>query len=79
MSLRLTHRQGQAPTFDQYYLQGVTAAFADDIDKIRGAGDFTDSSLPMLIEALRQGVSIYGQAERERVLGTGKKGELKGN
>ncbi|MCJ1390884.1 hypothetical protein MMC18_003745 [Xylographa bjoerkii] len=59
----------QAPTFESFYLQAVTREFADDIDKVRNASDFKDSSLPILIEALRQGVGIYGEDERERVMG----------
>ncbi|MCJ1399301.1 hypothetical protein MMC11_002503 [Xylographa trunciseda] len=55
-------------TFESFYLQAVTREFADDIDKVRNASDFKDSSLPILIEALRQGVGIYGEEERERVM-----------
>ncbi|MCJ1320861.1 hypothetical protein MMC15_006202 [Xylographa vitiligo] len=59
----------KAATFESFYLQAVTREFADDIDKVRSASDFKDSSLPILIEALRQGVGIYGEEERERVMG----------
>ncbi|MCJ1285730.1 hypothetical protein MMC26_005071 [Xylographa opegraphella] len=62
----------KAATFDSFYLQAVTREFADDIDKVRNSSDFKDSSLPILIEALRQGVGIYGEEERERVMGRGK-------
>ncbi|MCJ1296130.1 hypothetical protein MMC34_007695 [Xylographa carneopallida] len=59
-------------SFESFYLQAVTREFADDIDKVRNASDFKDSSLPILIEALRQGVGIYGEDERQRVMGRGK-------
>ena len=61
-----------AATFESFYLQAVTREFADDIDQARNASDFKESSLPILIEALRQGVGIYGEEERERVMGRGK-------
>ncbi|MCJ1378034.1 hypothetical protein MMC17_001130 [Xylographa soralifera] len=67
-----SQRRPQADTFESFYLQAVTREFADDIDKVRNASDFKDSSLPILIEALRQGVGIYGEEERERVMGRGK-------
>ena len=55
--------------FEAYYLQKVTAEFADDIDKVRNANDFKESSVPILIEALRQGAVLYGEEERKRVMG----------
>ncbi|MCJ1477125.1 hypothetical protein MMC13_005796 [Lambiella insularis] len=55
-------------TFESLYLQAVTREFADDIDKVRNASDFRESSLPILIDALRQGAAIYGNDERERVM-----------
>ncbi|MCJ1432611.1 hypothetical protein MMC27_001968 [Xylographa pallens] len=61
-----------AATFESFYLQAVTREFADDIDRVRNASDFKDRSVPILIEALRQGVGIYGEEERERVMGRGK-------
>ena len=70
------HEQLRPPpkgaSFESFYLQAVTREFADDIDKVRNASDFKDSSLPILIEALRQGVGIYGEDERQRVMGRGK-------
>ncbi|MCJ1356382.1 MAG: hypothetical protein MMC33_006377 [Icmadophila ericetorum] len=59
----------QPQTFEQFYLAQCTTEFADSLDKIRQASDFKDESVPILIEALRQGADIYGESERERVMG----------
>ncbi|MCJ1481062.1 Adenosine 5'-monophosphoramidase, partial [Schaereria dolodes] len=45
--------------FDKYYMQKITSEFADDLDRVRSASDFNDKSLSILIEALKQGTSIY--------------------
>ena len=57
-------------TFEQYYLSTVTKEFASDIDKLRAAPDFRDHFVPILVEALGQGVSIYSDEEKARVMGT---------
>jgi ribosome assembly protein 3 len=41
----------------------------DDLDKIRAAGDFKESSLSILIEALKQGDTIFSDEEKKQVLG----------
>jgi ribosome assembly protein 3 len=41
----------------------------EDLDKIRSAGDFTDSSLPILITALRQGEAVFSPEEKQRIMG----------
>jgi ribosome assembly protein 3 len=51
----------------------VTAEFADDIDKIRNASDFTEKSVPVLIQALKQGAYSFSEEEKERIMGAGKK------
>ena len=53
-----------ADSFEDFYLQQITREFADDIDKIRTAGDFTEKSLPVLVAALKQGATIYTEEER---------------
>ena len=59
--------------FDSYYLKQVAAEFADDLDKVRSAGDFSDRSVSILIEALRQGGSVYSEEEKKKVMeGRGK-------
>ncbi|MCJ1236401.1 Adenosine 5'-monophosphoramidase [Varicellaria rhodocarpa] len=54
--------------FDSYYLKQVAAEFADDLDKVRSAGDFSDRSVSILIEALRQGGSVYSEEEKKKVM-----------
>ena len=43
-------------------MQQVTREFADDLDRIRGASDFNEErSVPVLVQALKQGASLYGE------------------
>ncbi|KAF2183384.1 hypothetical protein K469DRAFT_710885 [Zopfia rhizophila CBS 207.26] len=42
----------------------VTSEFADDLDKVREANDFTNRSVLMLIHALKQGEGIFLVEER---------------
>ncbi len=55
--------------FESYYMKRVTAEFADDIDKLRHAPDFSEQSVPVLIEGLRQGSKGFSEEEKERVMG----------
>ena len=55
--------------FETFYMKQVTTEFADDLDKIRNADDFNEKSLPILIEALKQGTSIYSEEEKRRIMG----------
>ena len=48
----------------------MTEEFASDIDKLRAAPDFRDHFVPILVEALGQGASIYSEEEKARVMGT---------
>ena len=57
-----------AEDFTSIYLRKVTANLADDLDKVREASDFTNRSLPLLINALKQGESLYSAEERRRVV-----------
>ncbi|KAI4228251.1 MAG: hypothetical protein L6R36_001754 [Xanthoria steineri] len=57
--------------FESFYLQQVTAEFADDLDKLRDASDFTDKSMPVLIEALKDTARTYSEEEKEEVMGRG--------
>ena len=58
------------PDFESFYLRKVTNEFADDLEKLRGASDFGEKSLPILISALKQGASIYSEAEKKKVMGS---------
>ncbi|OAF99702.1 uncharacterized protein CC84DRAFT_1169218 [Paraphaeosphaeria sporulosa] len=54
--------------FSAIYLKKITSELADDLVKVRDAQDFKDSSLKMLIHALKQGSSIYSAEEKRRVV-----------
>ncbi|KAI9703970.1 MAG: hypothetical protein M1820_005752 [Bogoriella megaspora] len=53
--------------FQNFYLQKATEEFAEDLDAVRSAGDFSDRSLPILINALKQGTSTFSRNERMRI------------
>ena len=63
---RTTH---QEEDFSQFYLRNVTAALADDLDKVRAASDFSDEKVGMLIRALKQGEEIFSEEEKRRIVG----------
>lgn len=53
--------------FAAQYLRHVTSEFADEIERLRKAKDFRDSSVPILVEALKQGSEMYSVDERTRL------------
>lgn len=55
--------------FDDFYLKQATKEFANDLDKLRSAGDFKEGSVPVLIAALKQGRACFTAEERTRVGG----------
>ena len=54
--------------FESYYIKRVTAEFADDIDKLRNAPDFSEHSVPVLIQALKQASKGFSDEEKEKVM-----------
>lgn len=56
-----------AADFTDYYLQRATKEFAEDLDKIRTAGDFKGDALPLLIGSLSQGMSVFPKSDQIRV------------
>ncbi|THW43846.1 hypothetical protein D6C89_08804 [Aureobasidium pullulans] len=50
--------------FTSFYLRQMTTEFAEDLDKIRSAGDFNDKSLGLLISALKQGRKCFDRHDR---------------
>ncbi|KAF2730462.1 hypothetical protein EJ04DRAFT_515254 [Polyplosphaeria fusca] len=54
--------------FVSLYQRKIAAELGDDIEKVRGANDFSDRSVPMLVHALRQGVSMFSAEEKGRVM-----------
>ncbi|KAK5700290.1 hypothetical protein LTR17_023047 [Elasticomyces elasticus] len=54
--------------FEDFYLKQVTKEFANDLDKLRAAGDFNATkSVPLLVAALRQGTACFGKEERRKI------------
>ena len=66
-----TQEQTPSEAFEEYYLRQVTADFADDIEKLRNASDFKESSVPVLVQALKQGAGNFSEEEKRRVMGKG--------
>ncbi|EME77793.1 uncharacterized protein MYCFIDRAFT_33384, partial [Pseudocercospora fijiensis CIRAD86] len=63
--------------FQAFYLRQATREFANDLDKLRSAGDFhQEKSVPLLISALKQGTACFSVEERRMVGGmVGEKAE----
>lgn len=55
--------------FKRYYMQNLAMEFAEDLDQIRNADDFNDGSMPVLVNALEQGTSIFTADEQRIVVG----------
>ena len=64
-------QQATAPpqqSFEQLYLSQATKEFANDLDKLRNAGDFRGGqSVEVLVRALRQGTGCFEDEEKGRV------------
>lgn len=54
--------------FTSYYLQRATNEFAEDLDKIRNADGFRSDAIPVLVNALSQGTSMFSPAEQRRIV-----------
>lgn len=67
-------KQTSEELFDAFYLRQMTTEFAEDLDKLRSASDFNDRSVPLLVNALKQGRGCFSKGERERVGKAGAKG-----
>lgn len=50
--------------FTSLYLRQLTSEFDRDLDKLRAAPDFKEQSLPLLIDALKQGRSCFDKQAR---------------
>ncbi|KAI9852306.1 MAG: hypothetical protein M1824_002026 [Vezdaea acicularis] len=61
-----------AEAFERYYMQRITTEFADDLDKIRAAGDFRNSSVEVLVAALKQGMELFTEEEKRKVVADGR-------
>jgi ribosome assembly protein 3 len=60
--------------FTQYYTRQATREFAEDLDRVRGAEDFTEDALALLVRALQQGTALFSIEEQRRVV----MGEMEG-
>ncbi len=54
--------------FTKFYMQRATTEFSEDLDRLRGADDFKDDALPLLINALQQGASLFSIEEQRRIV-----------
>lgn len=57
--------------FTKFYLQRSTMEFSEDLDGIRSADDFKDDALPLLINALQQGTSLFSVEEQRKIMAAG--------
>ncbi|KAK5129483.1 hypothetical protein LTR08_003206 [Meristemomyces frigidus] len=53
--------------FADFYLRQATREFADELDKLRAAGDFNARSVGVLVGGLKQGCACFTREERGRV------------
>ena len=63
--------------FTGYYTRQATKEFAEDLDRVRGAEDFKDDALPLLVRALQQGTALFSIEEQRRVVTAEKERETK--
>jgi ribosome assembly protein 3 len=54
--------------FTKYYMQRATTEFSEDLDRLRGSDDFKDDALPLLVNALQQGASVFSIEEQRRIV-----------
>ena len=57
--------------FTKFYMQRATTEFSEDLDRLRGADDFKDDALPLLINVLQQGTSLFSIEEQKRIVMSG--------
>jgi ribosome assembly protein 3 len=63
--------------FTKFYMQRATTEFSEELDRLRGADDFRDDALPLLINALQQGTFLFSIEEQKRIVMAGTKKEEK--
>lgn len=54
--------------FTSFYLQRATKEFAEDLDKIRSADDFKNNAIPVLVNALSQGTSMFSPLDQRKIV-----------
>lgn len=55
-------------------MQRATTEFAEDLDRVRGAGDFKGEALGILVDALKQGTTVFSPADQRRIVNAGQAG-----
>ena len=55
--------------FDSRYLRHFTKEFADDLDTLRKAPDFTEQSVPILLEAIKMCGDVYTEEQKRILMG----------
>lgn len=55
--------------FSEFYLTAMTKGFGEDLDQLRESKDFVaQSSMPLLIRALKEGINMFDQDQRQFIL-----------
>ena len=65
----LPHADRSKNDFESRYLRHFTKEFADDLDKLRKAPDFTERSVPILLEAIKMCGDMYTEEQKRILLG----------
>ncbi|QSL66882.1 hypothetical protein MERGE_001269 [Pneumocystis wakefieldiae] len=54
--------------FEQHYMDVVAREFEDELDQLRRDPSFNPKEMPLLVSALKKGVNIFSQEEKQKVL-----------
>lgn len=54
--------------FAEFYLQRITNELSNDLNQLRKADDFKESSVLILVNTLQQGSSLYSIEEQRRTV-----------
>ena len=61
-------KQDPEQAFESFYLRQSTKEFSEDLEKLRNANDFRgQSSVELLVGALKQGTSTFAKDERTTI------------
>ncbi|CAG8461971.1 372_t:CDS:2 [Ambispora gerdemannii] len=66
----LLERSEAAKNFRDFYMNQITAAFGEDLDKIRKEENFDHNRLDILIDSLESNINIFSDIEKELELVT---------
>ncbi|CAG8491320.1 7697_t:CDS:2 [Ambispora leptoticha] len=69
----LLERPETAKNFRDFYMNQVTTAFGEDLDKIRKEENFDHNRLDILIDSLESNINIFSDIEKELELVTFRK------